>query len=85
MSKKGLSSSIFFVLSSMIIFPSYMNLVQGQLNSSDDPIRNVTALSNSTGNGTEVELQNSTVSYFEGAKGYQCDKRIMQVNFRQSL
>jgi carboxymethylenebutenolidase len=70
MSKIGLSSSIFFVLSSMIIFPSYMNLVQGQLNSSDDPIRNVTALSNPTGNGTEVELQNSTVSYFEGAKGY---------------
>jgi len=54
----------------MIIFPSYMNIVQGQLNSSDDPIRNVTALSNSTGNGTEVELQNSTVSYIEGAKGY---------------
>ena len=54
----------------MIIFPSYMNLVQGQLNSSDDHIRNVTALSNSTGNATEVELQNSTVSYFEGAKGY---------------
>ena len=47
-----------------------MNLVQGQLNSSDDPIRNVTALSNSTGNATEVVLQNSTVSYFEGAKGY---------------
>ena len=70
MSKIGLSSSIFFVLSSMIIFPSYMNLVQGQLNSSDDPIRNVTALSNSTGNATEVVLQNSTVSYFEGAKGY---------------
>jgi carboxymethylenebutenolidase len=70
MSKKGLSSSIFFVLSSMIIFPSYMNIVQGQLNSSDDPIRNVTALSNSTGNDIEVELQNSTVSYFEGAKGY---------------
>lgn len=70
MSKIGLSSSIFFVLSSMIIFPHYMNLVQGQLNSSDDPIRNVTALSNSTGNATEVELQNSTVSYFEGAKGY---------------
>ena len=70
MSKIGLSSSIFFVLSSMIIFPSYMNLVQGQLNSSDDPIRNVTALSNSTGNATEVVLQNSMVSYFEGAKGY---------------
>lgn len=70
MSKIGLSSSIFFVLSSMIIFPSYMNLVQGQLNSSDDPIRNVAALSNSTGNATEVVLQNSTVSYFEGAKGY---------------
>jgi carboxymethylenebutenolidase len=70
MSKKGLSSSIFLVLSSMILFPSYMNLVQGQLNSSDNPIRNVTALSNSTGNGTGVELQNSTVSYFEGAKGY---------------
>jgi carboxymethylenebutenolidase len=70
MSKICLSSSILFVLSSMIIFPSYMNLVQGQLNSSDDPIRNVTALSNSTGNATEVELQNSTVSYFEGAKGY---------------
>ena len=70
MSKIGLSSSIFFVLSSMIIFPSYMNLAQGQLNSSDDPIRNVTALSNSTGNATEVVLQNSTVSYFEGAKGY---------------
>jgi len=69
LSKIGLSSSIFFVLTSMIIFPSYMNLVQGQLNSSD-PIRNVTALSNSTGNATEVELQNSTVSYFEGAKGY---------------
>lgn len=47
-----------------------MNLVQGQLNSSDDHIRNVTALSNSTGNATEVALQNSTVSYFEGAKGY---------------
>ena len=70
MSKIGLSSSIFFVLSSIIIFPSYMNLVQGQLNSSDDPIRNVTALSNPTGNATEVVLQNSTVSYFEGAKGY---------------
>jgi carboxymethylenebutenolidase len=70
LSKIGLSSSIFFVLSSMIIFPSYTNLVQGQLNSSDDPIRNVTALSNSTGNATEVELQNSTVIYFDGAKGY---------------
>ena len=54
----------------MIIFPSYMNLVQGQLNSSYDPSRNVTALSNPTGNTTEVVLQNSTVSYFEGAKGY---------------
>ncbi|MGA7007768.1 MAG: dienelactone hydrolase family protein [Nitrososphaeraceae archaeon] len=70
MSKIGLTLSIFFVLSSMIIFPSYMNLVQGQLNSSDDPIRNVTALSNSTGNATAVVLQNRTVSYFEGAKGY---------------
>jgi len=45
MRKIGLSSSIFFVLSSMIIFPSNMNLVQGQLNSSEKPIRNVTALS----------------------------------------
>jgi len=54
----------------MVLFPSYVNLVQGQSNGANNSIRNVTALSNSTGNGTEVELQNSTVHYFEDADGY---------------
>lgn len=54
----------------MVLFPSYVNLVQGQSNGANNSIRNVTALSNSTGNGTQVELQNSTVHYFEDADGY---------------
>ena len=56
---------------SMVLFPSYMNLVQAQLSNSSNTItRNVTALSNLAGNASKVELQNSTVNYFEGAKGY---------------
>jgi carboxymethylenebutenolidase len=48
-----------------------MNLVQAQLSNSSNTItRNVTALSNLAGNASKVELQNSTVNYFEGAKGY---------------
>jgi carboxymethylenebutenolidase len=70
MSKKGLSLSIFLILGSTILFPSYMNLVQGQSSNSTSSIRNVTALSNLTGNTSQVELQNSTVNYFEGASGY---------------
>ena len=71
MSKKGLSWSIFLMVSSMVLFPSYMNLVQAQLSNSSNTItRNVTALSNLAGNASKVELQNSTVNYFEGAKGY---------------
>jgi len=55
----------------MVLFPSYMNLVQAQLSNSSNTItRNVTALSNLAGNASKVELQNSTVNYFEGAKGY---------------
>jgi carboxymethylenebutenolidase len=70
MSKKGLSLSIFLILGSTILFPSYMNLVQGQSSNSTSSIRNVTALSNLTGNTSQVELQNSTVDYFEDARGY---------------
>lgn len=71
MSKKGLSWSIFLMVSSMVLFPSYMNLVQAQLSNSGNTLtRNVTALSNLAGNASKVELQNSTVNYFEGAKGY---------------
>ena len=71
MSKKGLSWSIFLMVCSMVLFPSYMNLVQAQLSNSSNTItRNVTALSNLAGNASKVELQNSTVNYFEGAKGY---------------
>jgi carboxymethylenebutenolidase len=70
MSKKGLSLSIFLILGSTILFPSYMNLVQGQSSNSTSSIRNVTALSNLAGNTSQVELQNSTVNYFEGASGY---------------
>jgi len=70
MSRKGVSLSIILILGSMVLFPSYVNLVQGQSNGANNSIRNVTALSNSTGNGTEVELQNSTVHYFEDADGY---------------
>lgn len=59
------------MVSSMVLFPSYMNLVQAQLSNSSNTItRNVTALSNLAGNASKVELQNSTVNYFEGAKGY---------------
>jgi len=71
MSKKVLSLSIFLILSSMILVPSYTNLVQGQPgNSTNSGIRNVTALSNLAGNNSQVELKNSTVNYFEGATGY---------------
>jgi carboxymethylenebutenolidase len=71
MSKKVLSLSIFLILSSMILVPSYTNLVQGQPgNSTSSGIRNVTALSNLAGNNSQVELKNSTVNYFEGATGY---------------
>jgi carboxymethylenebutenolidase len=71
MSKKVLSLSIFLILSSMILVPSYTNLVQGQpSNSTSSDIRNVTALSNLAGNNSQVELKNSTVNYFEGATGY---------------
>jgi carboxymethylenebutenolidase len=71
MSKKVLSLSIFLILCSMILVPSYTNLVQGQpSNSTSSGIRNVTALSNLAGNNSQVELKNSTVNYFEGATGY---------------
>jgi carboxymethylenebutenolidase len=71
MSKKGLSLSIFLILSSMILVPSYTNFVQGQSsNSTSSVIRNVTALSILAGNNSQVELENSTVNYFEGATGY---------------
>jgi carboxymethylenebutenolidase len=71
MSKKVLSLSIFLILSSMILVPSYTNLVHGQPgNSTSSGIRNVTALSNLAGNNSQVELKNSTVNYFEGATGY---------------
>jgi carboxymethylenebutenolidase len=71
MSKKVLSLSIFLILSSMILVPSYTNLVQGQpSNSTSSVTRNVTALSNLAGNNSQVELKNSTVNYFEGATGY---------------
>jgi carboxymethylenebutenolidase len=59
------------MVSSMVLFPSYMNLVQAQLSNSGNTLtRNVTALSNLAGNASKVELQNSTVNYFEGTKGY---------------
>jgi carboxymethylenebutenolidase len=71
MSKKGLSLSIFLILGSMILVPIYTNLVQGQSgNSTSVVIRNVTALSNLAGNNSQVELENSTVNYYEGATGY---------------
>jgi carboxymethylenebutenolidase len=71
MSKKGLSLSIFLILGSMILVPIYTNLVQGQSgNSTSSVIRNVTALTNLAGNNSQVELENSTVNYYEGATGY---------------
>jgi carboxymethylenebutenolidase len=71
MSKKGLSLSIFLILGSMILVPIYTNLVQGQSgNSTSSVIRNVTALSNLAANNSQVELENSTVNYYEGATGY---------------
>jgi carboxymethylenebutenolidase len=71
MSKKGLSLSIFLILGSMILVPIYTNLVQGQSgNSTSSVIRNVTALSNLAGNNSQVELENSTLNYYEGATGY---------------
>lgn len=55
----------------MILVPIYTNLVQGQSgNSTSSVIRNVTALSNLAGNNSQVELENSTVNYYEGATGY---------------
>jgi carboxymethylenebutenolidase len=54
----------------MLLFPNYINLVHAQSVGANNPIKNVTALSNSFGNGTEVELQNSTIHYFEDADGY---------------
>ena len=54
----------------MLLFPNYMNLVHAQSVGANNPIKNVTALSNSFGNGTDIELQNSTIHYFEDADGY---------------
>ena len=55
----------------MILVPIYTNLVQGQSgNSTSSVIRNVTALSNLAGNNSQVELENSTLNYYEGATGY---------------
>ena len=70
MNKKGLSLGIILILGSMLVFPNTINLVNAQSVGANDSIRNVTALSNSFGNGTEVELQNSTIHYFEDADGY---------------
>ena len=70
MNRNGVSWSIILILGSMLLFPNYMNLVHAQPVGANNPIKNVTALSNSFGNGTEVELQNSTVHYFDDADGY---------------
>jgi carboxymethylenebutenolidase len=71
MSKKTLSLSIFLILGSMILIPSYPNSVLGQSgNSTSSGIRNVTALSNLAGNNSQVELENRTVNYFQDATGY---------------
>ena len=70
MNRKGISWSIILILGSMLLFPNYMNLVRAQSVGANDPIKNVTALSNSFGNGTDIELQNSTIHYFEDADGY---------------
>ena len=58
------------ILGSMLLFPNYMNLAHAQSVGANNPIKNVTALSNSFGNGTDIELQNSTIHYFEDADGY---------------
>jgi carboxymethylenebutenolidase len=70
MNRKWISWSIILILGSMLLFPNYMNLVRAQSVGANDPIKNVTALSNSFGNGTDIELQNSTIHYFEDADGY---------------
>ncbi len=70
MNRKGVSWSIILILGSILLFPNYMNFIQAQSVGPNNPIKNVTALSNSFGNVTEVELQNSTIHYFEDADGY---------------
>jgi carboxymethylenebutenolidase len=70
MNRKGVSWSIILILGSMLLFPNYMNFIHAQSVGANNPIKNVTALSNSFGNGTGVELQNSTIHYFEDADGY---------------
>jgi carboxymethylenebutenolidase len=70
MNRNGVSWSIILILGSMLLFPNYMNFVHAQSVGANNPIKNVTALSNSFGNDTEVELQNSTIHYFEDADGY---------------
>ena len=70
MNRKGISWSIILILGSMLLFPNYMNFIHAQSVGVNNPIKNVTALSNSFGNGTGVELQNSTIHYFEDADGY---------------
>ena len=70
MNRKGVSWSIILIIGSMLLFPNYMNFIHAQSVGANNPIKNVTALSNSFGNGTEVELQNSTIHYFEDADGY---------------
>ena len=70
MNRKGVSWSIILILGSMLLFPNYMNFIHAQSVGANNPIKNVTALSNSFSNGTEVELQNSTIHYFEDADGY---------------
>ena len=72
----------------MLLFPNYMNLVHAQSVGTNNPIKNVTALSNSFGNGTDIELQNSiyiTLKMQMDILYFPWDRGTNPLNFPQSL
>ena len=66
MFKLSASVGLAIVLSSIIIIPNYMGLVEGQL---ANPVTNVSNLTSSDGI-PNVILENKTIQYFDDAQGY---------------
>lgn len=66
MSKLSVFVGLSIILSSIIIIPNYMGLVEGQV---AKPVTNVSHLASSDGI-SDIVLENKTIQYFDDAQGY---------------
>lgn len=66
MSKLSVFVGLSIILSSIIIIPNYMGLVEGQV---AKPVTNVSHLASSDGI-SNIVLENKTIQYFDDAQGY---------------